>query len=342
MNIKPKSIDFTFLSLAVFGIVLLSSLFVQKILPKLPAPAYASNNSALKKSKYNFVTIYDRGHSTQLKTSSTTVGELLKRANISISDSDIVEPSLESEINSSKFYINIYRKRPILIKDNSRQILAQVSSFDELQIIKNLNLDLESEDNVKIEYKNNLLLSAIPAVMHIERKNPIKTSSTAKTESTTNTNEIKNTKKYPETTKKHTPISTTNIPKITNSSNADLIDNTNYTRYKIIPTDSNCAKYARLAGVSEEELPIALDLIKKESNCNPTLVNRYSGAYGIPQSLPAEKMATAGDDWRTNPVTQIRWMIGYVKKRYGSWQKALEFWHCTGQCMGINKKTTWY
>jgi hypothetical protein len=42
-----------------------------------------------------------------------------------------------------------------------------------------------------------------------------------------------------------------------------------------------------------------------------------SGAYGIPQALPGSKMASAGDDWRTNPATQIRWGLGYIGSRYG-------------------------
>lgn len=44
---------------------------------------------------------------------------------------------------------------------------------------------------------------------------------------------------------------------------------------------------------------------------------RGSRAYGIPQALPGYKMASAGPDWKTNPITQIRWMIGYVNGRYG-------------------------
>lgn len=46
--------------------------------------------------------------------------------------------------------------------------------------------------------------------------------------------------------------------------------------------------------------------------------NRSSGAYGIPQSLPGRKMAQFGADWRTNPVTQIRWGLWYVQQAYGT------------------------
>ena len=59
-------------------------------------------------------------------------------------------------------------------------------------------------------------------------------------------------------------------------------------------------------------------LWQRESGWQTTVGNPVSGAYGIPQSLPGEKMATAGDDWRTNPRTQITWGLGYIEGRFGS------------------------
>lgn len=66
-------------------------------------------------------------------------------------------------------------------------------------------------------------------------------------------------------------------------------------------------------------------IIKAESSWNPSATNPSSGAYGIPQALPASKMASAGSDWRTNPATQIRWGLGYVKDRYSTPCGALSF-----------------
>ncbi len=63
----------------------------------------------------------------------------------------------------------------------------------------------------------------------------------------------------------------------------------------------------------------------RESNWNYQAYNA-SGAYGIPQALPGSKMATAGADWQTNPATQIRWGLGYIKGRYGSPCNAWAFW----------------
>ena len=59
-------------------------------------------------------------------------------------------------------------------------------------------------------------------------------------------------------------------------------------------------------------------LWEKESNWNHTAENSSSGAYGIPQSLPGDKMASHGSDWRTNPATQISWGLSYIKDRYGN------------------------
>lgn len=60
------------------------------------------------------------------------------------------------------------------------------------------------------------------------------------------------------------------------------------------------------------------NLWNRESNWRWNARNPSSGAYGIPQSLPGNKMASAGSDWMTNPATQIDWGLEYIKNRYGS------------------------
>lgn len=61
----------------------------------------------------------------------------------------------------------------------------------------------------------------------------------------------------------------------------------------------------------------------RESHWNYKAHNYRSGAHGIPQAYPAIKMESIGSDWRTNPVTQIRWGLNYIDKRYKSPCKAL-------------------
>ena len=54
----------------------------------------------------------------------------------------------------------------------------------------------------------------------------------------------------------------------------------------------------------------------KESHWNYKAHNKRSGAHGIPQALPADRMEVISSDWRTNPVTQIRWGLRYIEARY--------------------------
>jgi hypothetical protein len=63
-----------------------------------------------------------------------------------------------------------------------------------------------------------------------------------------------------------------------------------------------------------------------ESNWRAEAHNPSSGAHGIPQALPAEKMAVYGADYLTNPVPQIRWGLDYIKGRYGTPCGAWSFW----------------
>ncbi len=55
-----------------------------------------------------------------------------------------------------------------------------------------------------------------------------------------------------------------------------------------------------------------------ESGWSVTASNPSTGAYGIPQAMPASKMASAGPNWQTSAATQIRWGLGYIKSTYGS------------------------
>ena len=95
------------------------------------------------------------------------------------------------------------------------------------------------------------------------------------------------------------------------------------------------AAQERLKAVQADPKPVAQQIMREygfgddqwsclaylwtgESDWRWNATNPSSGAYGIPQSLPASKMASAGPDWKTNPETQIRWGLDYIKQSYGS------------------------
>ncbi len=72
-------------------------------------------------------------------------------------------------------------------------------------------------------------------------------------------------------------------------------------------------------------------LWNKESGWRSDAANP-SGAYGIPQALPGDKMASVGSDWQTNAVTQITWGLNYIAGVYGT--------PCAA--WGHSQATNWY
>lgn len=87
-------------------------------------------------------------------------------------------------------------------------------------------------------------------------------------------------------------------------------ENKAYARSILSPADFTCLNF----------------IAQKESNWSTTATNSSSGAYGVAQSLPASKMASAGADYRTNGKTQVNWMISYLNERYGSPCGGKAFW----------------
>ena len=85
-------------------------------------------------------------------------------------------------------------------------------------------------------------------------------------------------------------------------------------------------------GFEEKEYKCLNQLWTQESNWNYKARNKNSGAHGIPQALPAIKMEIISTDWRTNPVTQIKWGLSYIKARYDTpcralWKKKRSNWY---------------
>jgi hypothetical protein len=79
------------------------------------------------------------------------------------------------------------------------------------------------------------------------------------------------------------------------------------------------------AGISPGDYGYVDYIVSHESGWRVTASNP-SGAYGLCQALPGSKMASAGGDWASNPITQLRWCNGYAVGSYGSWAGAYSHW----------------
>lgn len=94
-----------------------------------------------------------------------------------------------------------------------------------------------------------------------------------------------------------------------------------------------------LAGISPSDYQYVDYIVSHESGWCPTKAQgQYGGCpayagyvpsyggYGLCQSTPGIKMESAGSDWATNPVTQLRWCSSYADRTYGGWQSAYYHW----------------
>ncbi|WP_162903589.1 hypothetical protein [Leucobacter sp. wl10] len=106
----------------------------------------------------------------------------------------------------------------------------------------------------------------------------------------------------------------------------------------VIVDPAGAQAYARQAmrayGWGDDQFGCLVPLWNGESGWRADALNPSSGAYGIPQSLPAEKMAAAGSDWRTNGATQVDWGLAYIQAAYGTpctawnaWQSRYPRWY---------------
>lgn len=87
-------------------------------------------------------------------------------------------------------------------------------------------------------------------------------------------------------------------------------------------------------GWGGDQFSCLVDLWNHESGWQWDAYNSSSGAYGIPQSLPADKMGSAGGDWMTNGDTQIRWGLAYISANYGT--------PCSAWAFELSHTPNWY
>ncbi len=296
------------------------------------------------------VMIFDNSEKLSVKTDAGTVAEVLERAGVVISSADIVEPNLDTTINSDNFYINIYRAHPAIVTVGATSKYVMTASYDPTTVAKDASIDIYDGDTIDTVNSDNFLEAGSTVTYKVNRnggrtitvEEAIPFDEELASDPEMNAGESKVTQvgedgvkvsQYKinfidgvEVSRELVSETVTKEPvkRITTQGTKTATSAPATTNTAVAPGQEECANWARQAGVSESDLSAALFLIYHESGCRVDAANP-SGAYGIPQALPGNKMASAGADWQTNPVTQIRWMAGYVS-RYGGWQGAYSFW----------------
>lgn len=125
------------------------------------------------------------------------------------------------------------------------------------------------------------------------------------------------------------PITTTDLKPV---AEAEPIPTVTYTPPAVSTPSVGCADPTatmQAAGIDPADYQYVDYIVSHEGSwCGTTRYNTGgSGAYGLCQALPGGKMASAGADWATNPVTQIIWCNSYAQEaKFGGWAGAYLYW----------------
>lgn len=247
-------------------------------------------------------------------TAKRNVGEILVENNIVLEEDEIVIPAVDEEISQNKTIritnqveevTEIAEVEPTVTKE---EILSSYGTITEKLVTEQIEIPFETitkEATGSNGTKQNRVVQ--------EGKNGIK--------------EVTYKIKYKDGQElERTEISSVVIKepvnKIIEVKTVQVTSRSSGERTQVTGTKAEYQAYARercmAYGWSETDFNCLVKLWNRESNWRVTACNKSSGAYGIPQSLPASKMASAGADYLTNYKTQINWGLGYIKARYGS------------------------
>ena len=304
MKLRPHTLIFSRLLLfAVFGLIF-AFLLVANFSRTKFADAFAKESAD--SAETHFVTFHENKESLTIKTNAKTVEEALSRAKIELDKNDRTEPERLEEIVSEdgkNFDVYIYRARPVIIIDGTVKKYLMTATYDKKSLASQAGFTIYKGDQIKTKLSKNVLEAGLTETYEIVRSGDTETDSKAEMKSLERKEilDIAEIKEEPKTLEK--------VP--------EFVTN---------PDRATCEAWMRAAGVSESDMDVAYWIIFKESKCRYNATNKSSGAYGIPQALPGRKMASAGADWETNPITQIKWMISYVNGRYCGWNGAKAWW----------------
>lgn len=116
-----------------------------------------------------YVSIYDGSKQLIVKSKEATVGEILQKAGITLNEADAVEPEVTSLVDTDNYYINIYRARPVILKDGADQKYIMSSSYDAKTIARRAGLTIYDGDEVNLVRNINFLEAGMVETYEIIR-----------------------------------------------------------------------------------------------------------------------------------------------------------------------------
>jgi uncharacterized protein YabE (DUF348 family) len=107
------------------------------------------------------VHVHDEGQERTVPTRAKTVGELLERLNIEVSEHDVVEPAVTTEILEDNFQVNVYRAHPVTIIDGDKKVTTMSAHDEPAKAAKAAGVKVYPEDKVNLKEADDFLRDGI-------------------------------------------------------------------------------------------------------------------------------------------------------------------------------------
>lgn len=351
------------------------------------------------------ITLHDNGTEKGFYTKASTLRQALKDANVRLDENDRTEPSLDEVLVASSYEVNVYRARPVTIRDGAIRTKIITAYRTGKQIAKQANIPLQDQDIVTLAPSKDIIADGSSEIMTIDRATPFTftlygTTVTAYTQAKTVRDMLKEKNITLGVNDRVSTALDTEITEgmalrvwregkqtMTQDEDVDFetekiqdadqpigykkvqtvgVKGKKSVTYEVVIEDGKEVRRTEInslvttqpvkqveivgtkislpagshedwmaaAGISSSDYGYVNYIVNREGGWQPCKVYGGSvncnasatGPYGMLQANPGTKMASAGSDWRTNPITQLRWGTSYAVGRYGSWQAAYEYW----------------
>lgn len=119
------------------------------------------------------ITVHDAGEQKGIVTTATTLRSALQQAGIHLDAKDITEPGLDEALVASSYEANIYRARPVTVRDGALSTTIITAYRTGKQIAKQAGLTLNDEDIATLSPAKDIASEGAAEVLTIDRATPV-------------------------------------------------------------------------------------------------------------------------------------------------------------------------
>ena len=118
------------------------------------------------------ITLHDDGSQQGFYTKAKTLRAALEQAKVRLDPNDRTEPSLDQELVASSYEVNIYRARPVIVRDNGSETKVISAYRTGEQIAKHAGIALNDEDISTLTPSGDVVVEGAAEVLTIDRALP--------------------------------------------------------------------------------------------------------------------------------------------------------------------------